>query len=68
MRNGGELELTWRAVPGLSYRILQSDVLSATLGSPVPGTVQSTGATAAKSVPIGTEPGASFFRVELLGE
>jgi hypothetical protein len=68
VRIGEELELTWRAVAGLSYRLIQADALPATLWSPVPGTVQATGATATKSVPLGAQPGGGFFRVEFLGE
>jgi hypothetical protein len=68
VRNGGQLEITWRSIPGQTYRLVSADTLPATSWTPVAGNVDATGATASKMVSITASPGSLFLRVELVGD
>jgi cytoskeletal protein CcmA (bactofilin family) len=68
IRTEGSLNLTWRALPGRSYRLSRSSALPANGWTVVEGDVLATGATATKSVTLETSPGGAFYRVELIGE
>ncbi len=68
VRNGEQLEIIWRAIPGGSYRLLQSGSLPAAQWTAVPGVVEAAGVTATKSIAIEAMSGGSFFKVELIDD
>jgi hypothetical protein len=67
-RTGDQLTITWRAIPGRTYRLVRTGSFPATTWDPVPGDVPATAGTAAKSVTIDSAPGGTFFQVEIVEE
>jgi len=65
-REGGELGVTWRTIPGHTYRMWSSAALPGQDWIQAGETVTATEATATQRVPIGEVPGAAYLRVELL--
>jgi hypothetical protein len=68
VRTGGQLNITWRAIPGRSYRLSRSDVLPTQQWTVVGENVLADGDTATRSVPIATSIEKHFFKVELVDE
>lgn len=66
--NGGQLEVTWRAISGQTYRLVSSDALPGTEWVPVPGVVVASGVTATKTIAIGASSDFMFLQVELIEE
>ena len=63
-RSSDGIQITWKAVPGVSYRISYKSNLSETSWSDLPGDVVATGTTASKTD--GLSGGQRFYRVMVL--
>jgi hypothetical protein len=65
---GDAIEITWRALPGLTYRLISAEALPATEWAPLSGEVTATGSAASKTITINPQSAALFLRVELVTE
>ncbi len=62
----GQFEVTFRSVPGLTYRLVSASSLPTNSWSPVPGDFTASGPTTTISVLIGTLPGGAYFQIKLV--